>query len=55
MDIQVASNFERALFEASGRDATWAAQAMSTFARTGRLELPRPCWKICKARYCAFL
>ena len=31
MDIQVASNFERALFEASGRDAGWVAQAMDDF------------------------
>ena len=33
MDIQVASNFERALFEASGRDGDWTAAAMNDFAR----------------------
>jgi threonine synthase len=33
MDIQVASNFERALFEASGRDAVWTEQAMGEFAQ----------------------
>jgi hypothetical protein len=32
MDIQVASNFERALFEASGRDAAWIRCAMEDFA-----------------------
>jgi threonine synthase len=39
MDIQVASNFERALFEASGRDAEWTAAAMSDFSRTRSLAL----------------
>ena len=42
MDIQVASNFERALFEASGRDADWTRDAMDDFARDKRLELPEP-------------
>ncbi len=40
MDIQVASNFERALFEASGRDAGWTRAAMETFSRDKRLVLP---------------
>lgn len=40
MDIQVASNFERALFEAAGRDAAWVREAFAAFARTKRLELP---------------
>ncbi len=40
MDIQVASNFERALFEACGRDAAWIRQAMEDFARRGSLALP---------------
>src|SRR3954468_2635610 len=42
MDIQVASNFERALFEASGRDADWTAAAMQGFTRTRKLALPAP-------------
>src|SRR6202789_633159 len=42
MDIQVASNFERALFEAADRDADWTAAAMSDFARTRKLMLPAP-------------
>jgi threonine synthase len=54
MDIQVASNFERALFEASGRDADWTAAAMSDFARTPKLELPAPVLAELRARYSAF-
>ena len=40
MDIQVASNFERLFFEASGRDAALTASAFEGFAATGALELP---------------
>jgi threonine synthase len=40
MDIQVASNFERALFEASGRDDDWVRRSMEGFARERRLLLP---------------
>jgi threonine synthase len=40
MDIQVASNFERALFEASGRDAKWTAAAMNSFNKTRSLTIP---------------
>jgi threonine synthase len=40
MDIQVASNFERALFEASNRDADWTREAMENFGRTRSLALP---------------
>jgi len=54
MDIQIASNFERALFEASGRDAVWIAQAMAAFAKTRRLELPPAVLEDLRARYCAF-
>jgi threonine synthase len=54
MDIQVASNFERALFEASGRDADWTAAAMNDFAATRRLELPQPVLAELRARYSAF-
>ena len=42
MDIQVASNFERALFEASDRDAAWTTLAMQEFALNHRLKLPEP-------------
>jgi len=54
MDIQVASNFERALFEACGRDADWTAAAMNDFARTRRLELPPPVLAELRGRYSAF-
>ncbi len=40
MDIQVASNFERLLFEAMDRDAGALADMMAAFARDGRLEIP---------------
>jgi threonine synthase len=54
MDIQVASNFERALFEAAGRDAGWTQAAMNDFARNRRLELPRTVLENLRARYSAF-
>lgn len=53
MDIQVASNFERALFEASGRDAGWTAAAMAEFARTRQLVLPGPVLAALRTRYSA--
>jgi threonine synthase len=54
MDIQVASNFERALFEASGRDSDWTARALADFAREGRLVIPPPVLGALRARYAAF-
>jgi threonine synthase len=54
MDIQVASNFERALFEAADRDADWTAAAMSDFARMRKLVLPAPVLEKLRARYSAF-
>jgi threonine synthase len=54
MDIQVASNFERALFEASGRDSDWAAAAMNDFARERKLVLPPKILSDLRARYSAF-
>src|SRR6266699_2616250 len=53
MDIQVASNFERALFEASGRDASWMSQAMQDFTATRRLEIPPHILRVLKERYLA--
>lgn len=40
MDIQVSSNFERLLFDASGRDASVVRGLMSSLAQSGRFELP---------------
>ena len=51
MDIQVASNFERALFEASGRDSAWVGEAMVTFARDRKLRLPEEVVTSLRARY----
>ncbi|MGN6517260.1 MAG: threonine synthase [Rhizomicrobium sp.] len=53
MDIQVASNFERALFEASGRDANWIRGAMAEFARTKSLKLPPAILDALRTRYAA--
>jgi threonine synthase len=39
MDIQVSSNFERFLFEASGRDAALIRGQMASLAQSGRFEL----------------
>jgi len=54
MDIQVASNFERALFEAAGRDAQWTAAAMNEFAASRKLILPPGVLEKLRARYAAF-
>jgi len=44
MDIQVSSNFERLLFELSGRDGAAVAQLMADFRTTGRLSTPAAWW-----------
>jgi threonine synthase len=54
MDIQVASNFERALFEACDRDGDWVAAAMQDFAKDRRLALPQEVLARLRARYSAF-
>ena len=54
MDIQVASNFERALFEACDRDAAWVAAAMQDFTRERRLAIPQEVLAQLRARYSAF-
>jgi threonine synthase len=53
MDIQVASNFERALFEASDRDSAWLNGAMEAFARDRRLTIPAPVLARLRSRYAA--
>jgi threonine synthase len=50
MDIQVASNFERALFEASGRDTAYVRGAMME----KRIVLPAPVRAALTGRYSAF-
>jgi threonine synthase len=54
MDIQVASNFERALFEASDRNAAWLAEAMAAFSRERKLTLPENVLSALRRRYMAF-
>ncbi|MGA7713098.1 MAG: threonine synthase [Rhizomicrobium sp.] len=53
MDIQVASNFERALFEASCRNASWVREAMAQFAATKSVTLPNGVHTALRARYAA--
>ena len=40
MDVQAPSNFERLVFEASGRDADLTRALFETFAREGSVTLP---------------
>ena len=54
MDIQVASNFERALFEASGRDTSWIRSAMAVFARQKKLVLQPSILESLRERYAAY-
>jgi threonine synthase len=42
MDIQVSSNFERLLFEATGRDAAAVRANMASLAQSGRFSLSSP-------------
>lgn len=42
MDIQVSSNFERLLWEASGRDGAAVAELVARFRAEGRAEVPAP-------------
>jgi threonine synthase len=53
MDIQVASNFERALFEASGRDGEYVRAAMSEFLNNSRLQIPPRILGALQTRYAA--
>jgi threonine synthase len=45
MDIQVASNFERLLFELKGRNAAAVAQAIAAFRRDGALPPDEQAWR----------
>jgi threonine synthase len=53
MDIQVASNFERALFEASGRNEAWVQQAMSEFRGARNIRIPETILSELRGRYIA--
>jgi threonine synthase len=53
MDIQVASNFERALFESSSRDSKYVAAAMTEFGRFQRMTIAPPVLADLQRRYLA--
>jgi threonine synthase len=54
MDIQVSSNFERALFELLDRDPVATADAMQTFRRTGRMPVPDMAWRRARTLFHGF-
>jgi threonine synthase len=53
MDIQVASNFERALFEASARDSAWVMGTMTEFRSERRFAIPEHTMEALRKRYLA--
>jgi threonine synthase len=53
MDIQIASNFERAMFEASDRDSAWMAGLMREFGESHCLNLPPRVLAALQSRYLA--
>ena len=53
MDIQVASNFERALFEAANRDGVWVSRRCRSSQAHARLTIPEPVLKDLQRRYLA--
>ena len=53
MDIQVSSNFERLLFEVTGRDGARLARIMADFRETGRLECGREAWQAVRRQIAA--
>jgi threonine synthase len=51
MDIQVSSNFERALFEACGRDAGEVRARMASLSQAGGFDLGEAAWEWLRARF----
>jgi threonine synthase len=51
MDIQVASNFERLLFELKGRNGAAVAAALREFRETGRLPADEQAWRGARALF----
>jgi threonine synthase len=45
MDIQVSSNFERLLYEVTGRDGAGVVRMMTAFRETGRLDCGADAWQ----------
>jgi threonine synthase len=53
MDIQISSNFERLLFEASGRDAEFIRRSMASLRGEGGFDLPPATLKFVRSRFSA--
>jgi threonine synthase len=53
MDIQVASNFERILFDAYGRDSKSLRALMASLAQSGRFALSEPALSLLRANFSA--
>ncbi len=53
MDIQISSNFERLLFEASGRDAPFVTAAMADLREHGSFGIPAPALEPIRDRFAA--
>ncbi|WP_083591246.1 threonine synthase [Aurantimonas sp. 22II-16-19i] len=53
MDIQVSSNFERLIFEASGRDAGLVRRLMNGLSQSGSFELPQDVLATIRATFAA--
>ncbi len=54
MDIQVASNFERLLFELKGRNGAGVAKAVGTFRRTGTLPEDGQAWRAARGLFSGY-
>ncbi len=54
MDIQISSNFERYLFEASNRDSKLINSLMTQFSTTGAFEVEEKLFDTCCANFSAF-
>src|SRR5205807_3032528 len=53
MDIQVASNFERLLFELKGESGVAVAAAMTAFRQTGSLPPDEQAWRAARRQFAA--
>ena len=53
MDIQVSSNFERLLFEASGRDPALIRGLMASLGQSGSFDLPGPMLSVIRQDFAA--
>ncbi len=53
MDIQISSNFERLLFEASGRDAGFVTASMANLREKGAFDIPAQMLALIRERFSA--